>query len=167
LSRSSPARDGEEIAVSDEQDDWLLSWHPPIAPPNGTPDGAAGVCVTGDGMVVLVSPDGVRWSLPGGRPEGDETWEETLHREMLEEACAIVTHARLLGFCRSACIAGRKAGVITVGSLWRAEIELASWLPQFEIAQRRLVSAADIITNITPDRYTRITRRILSEAGVA
>jgi len=139
MSGSSPARDGEEIAVSDADGDWLLSWHPPLALPEGTPDGSTGVCITGDGDVVLVSPNGEHWSLPGGRPEGDETWEETLHREMLEEACAIVIRARLLGFCRSACIAGPKAGVITVGSLWRAEVELTPWSPQYEIALRRLV----------------------------
>jgi len=166
MSEGSPVRDGEEISVSDEAGDWLLSWHPPFALPDGTPDGSAGVCIPDDGQVVLVSPDGERWSLPGGRPEGNETWEETLHREMLEEACAIVIHARLLGFCRSACIAGPKAGVITVGSLWRAEVRLAPWSPQFEIAQRRLVPAAEVISHITADRYTRITRRILLESGV-
>jgi NUDIX domain len=44
---------------------------------------------------VLISNDGERWGWPGGRPDGNESWEQTLRREVLEEACAIVRHARL------------------------------------------------------------------------
>ncbi|WP_165959143.1 NUDIX domain-containing protein [Actinomadura sp. KC345] len=77
---------------------WLVSWHPPPDPPAGTPHGAEGVCVTRGGDVVLISPDGVAWDLPAGRPEPGEDWEQTLRREMDEEACATVPAARLLGF---------------------------------------------------------------------
>jgi ADP-ribose pyrophosphatase YjhB (NUDIX family) len=56
--------------------------------------------------VVLISPDGRRWGWPGGRPEAGEDWLQTLRRELLEEACAEVEQARLLGFTRSACLAG-------------------------------------------------------------
>jgi len=30
---------------------WLVSWHPPPDPPDGTPHGAEGVCVTADGDI--------------------------------------------------------------------------------------------------------------------
>jgi len=39
----------------------------------------------------VISPDGGIWDLPAGRPVPGENWEETLRREMDEEACATVT----------------------------------------------------------------------------
>jgi 8-oxo-dGTP pyrophosphatase MutT (NUDIX family) len=52
-------------------------------------------------VMTVISDDGERWGWPEGRPEGDESWEQTLRREVLEEACATVVDARLLGFTRS------------------------------------------------------------------
>ena len=104
------AGDGEELAIRTAGQDWIISWHPPEAVPDGTPHGAAGVCVTGSGEVVLISENGVDWDLPAGRPEGDETWEQTLRREMLEEACATVVDARLLGFAAAAASRVTKQG---------------------------------------------------------
>ena len=63
-------------------------------------------CVTADDDVVLISSDGARWGWPGGRPEPGESWQQTLEREILEEACARVTAARLLGFVREPCADG-------------------------------------------------------------
>lgn len=42
------------------------------------------VCVRGD-KVLLVSKDGVRWALPGGRPDEHEVLADTAARELLEE----------------------------------------------------------------------------------
>ena len=69
------ARDGEELVIRANNQVWLVSWHLPPTPPDGTPHGASGVCVTGEGNVVLVSNDGQIWDLPAGRPEGNENWE--------------------------------------------------------------------------------------------
>jgi ADP-ribose pyrophosphatase YjhB (NUDIX family) len=94
----------EEMAASDSEltariggQDWRVAWSPRPEPPPGTPHGAEAVCVTGD-RIVLVSRDGDLWGLPAGRPEPGEDWADTLRREVLEEACAEVTSARLLGF---------------------------------------------------------------------
>ncbi len=165
--REIAARDGEEIAFRADDEDWIVSWHPPLTPPDGTPHGAAGLCVTGDGEIVLISADGKYWDLPAGRPEGDETWEETLRREMLEEACATVVRARLLGFSRGACLAGLQAGRVIVRSLWRAEVELAPWEPQFEITHRRVVAAAEVVDQLAiADGLARIISRALHEAAM-
>src|SRR5882672_4818822 len=92
--QSPVARDGEEFTVCSKGGDWLIGWHSPLAVPVGKAHGANGWCVTADGGVVLISNDGERWGWPGGRPEGDESWEQTLRREVMEEACAVVVDAR-------------------------------------------------------------------------
>jgi len=51
--------------------------------------------VTADGDIVVISPDGTIWDLPAGRPEPGESWEQTLRRELDEEACATVAGATL------------------------------------------------------------------------
>ena len=109
-----------------------------LAPP-GQPHGANAFCVTADGEVVLISSDGDRWGWPGGRPEPGESWQQTLEREILEEACARVTGARLLGFVRGRCADGREKGLVLVRSIWRAEVTLRPWLPEHEIPFRRTV----------------------------
>jgi len=70
-----------------------------------------------------------------------EDWEQVLRREMLEEACAQVLDARLLGFARSECLGGHEDGLILVRSIWLARVEVLPWEPQFEIPLRRLEAA--------------------------
>jgi hypothetical protein len=79
------ARDAEEFPVRSNGGDWLIAWHAPFVVPMGTAHGANAFCVTRDAGVVLISSDGERWGWPGGRPEGNEQWEDTLRREVLEE----------------------------------------------------------------------------------
>jgi NUDIX domain-containing protein len=145
------AADGQEIPIRSNGQDWLVSWHPPPQPPDGIPHGAEGVCVTPAGEVVLISPDSKFWDLPAGRPEMGETWEDTLRREMLEEACATVLEATL------------------VRSVWRAEVELAPWQPRFEIPHRRVVAAADVMGQLAlgTHAFAPIIRRELQEASIA
>jgi hypothetical protein len=88
------AEDREEFAVRSNGGDWIVSWYSPAPVPVGTGHGAAGICLTAGAGLVLISSDGERWGLPGGRPEDKESWEQTLRREVLEEACANVIEAR-------------------------------------------------------------------------
>jgi ADP-ribose pyrophosphatase YjhB (NUDIX family) len=133
------------------------------------PHGAEGVCVTPAGEVVLISPDGKVWDLPAGRPEMGESWEDTLRREMLEEACATVLEATLLGFTRGACVQGPETGRVLVRSVWRAEVELAPWQPRFEIPHRRVVATADVMGELVLGNhaFAPIIRRELQEASIA
>ncbi|MGO3087079.1 MAG: NUDIX hydrolase [Corynebacterium flavescens] len=103
--------------------------------------GAAGVCLTHPGELVLISHEGDHWGLPAARPEGNEQPEETLVREILEEACALVTGYRLLGFSRSLCIEGHERGLVLVRSYWRAEVMVQPYEPRFEVRHRRLIPA--------------------------
>ncbi len=162
------AADRVPIPIRSGGQQWLVSWHPPPEPPDGTPHGAEGVCVTADGEVVLISPDGTIWDLPAGRPEPGETWEQTLRREMDEEACATVTGARLLGFTRGQCRTGPESGRVLVRSVWRAEVELRPWEARFEIADRRVVAPAAVADALSlgSHPFAAIIRRELAEAAL-
>ena len=162
------ARDGHDLIVPSNGQDWRVGWCPPPDPPAGTPHGAAAVCVSG-GRVVLVSSDGRRWGLPGGRPEPQERWVDTLRREVAEEACAVVQRARLLGFTRGTCVRGPQQGLVLVRSMWRAEVRLERWAPWFEIAHRRLVPADEALRTvvIAEPNVGPIYRRMFAEAQLA
>ncbi|MFI7466828.1 NUDIX hydrolase [Nonomuraea sp. NPDC049646] len=163
------ARDGERMPMRSNGQDWLVSWHPVDDPQEGRSNGAAGVCVTAAGGLVLISHDGEHWGFPAGRPEGTETIEETLRREMLEEACVTVTGSRLLGCSRSECVRGRELGLVLVRSYWRAEVRLDDWAPRFEIRHRRVVPVSEAKKYVRdPDpAATRISFRALDEAADA
>jgi ADP-ribose pyrophosphatase YjhB (NUDIX family) len=162
------AADGVQVPVWSGGQQWLVSWHPPPDPPDGTPHGAEGVCVTTDGGIVIISPDGTLWDLPAGRPESGETWEQTLRREMDEEACATVVQARLLGFTRGECVTGPERGLVLVRSVWRADVELRPWEALFEIAGRRVVTASEVegALSLGEHPFAAFTRRELAEAAL-
>ena len=148
--------------------DWRMAWHPPDHAPPGRPHGANAFCVTAGNEVVLISTDGSRWGWPGGRPEPGESWQDTLTREMLEEACARVTSARLLGFVRSRCLSGHEKGLVLVRSIWRAEVTLLPWEPEHEIPFRRVVPARDLATQLWMEEDAApIYSRAAMEAALA
>ena len=160
------ARDGEEVHWRDGRgQDIVSSWHPPVlSPPCGTRWGSAGICFTRDANVVLVKESGF-WGYPGGRPEEDEDWRATLDREVLEEACASVEEATLLGFARGECVKGGEEGLVLVRSLWRADVFLNPWEPKYETTDRMVVPPVEVLTylNVPNDRRP-ITLRWLDEA---
>jgi 8-oxo-dGTP pyrophosphatase MutT (NUDIX family) len=129
---------GEVLRVALSGNTWLSSWHEPLTVPRGTQHGAAAVCVTDDQGIVLVTNDGIHWDTPGGRQEPHETDEQTMRREVLEEACASVRSSRLLGYSRGECVGGREEGLVLIRSLWRAEVDVRAWLPRFETIERRI-----------------------------
>jgi 8-oxo-dGTP pyrophosphatase MutT (NUDIX family) len=162
------ADDLEELPVPAHGGDWRMAWHPAGDAPPGRPHGANAFCVTADGGVVLISTDGSRWGWPGGRPERDESWQETLRREMLEEACALVTGARLLGFVQSSCLSGPEQGLVLVRSIWRAEVRLLPWQPQHEIPFRRVVPTGELAGQLwMEDGAEPIYSRAAREAALA
>ena len=84
---------------------------------------------------------------------------------MLEEACATVTGARLLGFVRGRCLSGHEEGLVLVRSIWRAEVTLLPWRPEHEIPFRRVVPARDLARHLwTEDGSAPIYSRAAREA---
>src|SRR3954469_3253949 len=129
----------DEFEVRTDGQRWLVSWHSSGDAPDGKPHGSAGICVTDQNEVVLISSDGRAWDFPAGRPEVGEDWEQTLRREVLEEACAVVTRARLLGFSRGRCVEGAESRLVLVRAVWWAEVRLLEWSPRFETRFRCVV----------------------------
>ncbi len=155
------ARDGEEISFRDRNQDWVGAWHPPTLPaPTGTRWGSAAICFTPDRQVVLVSPNGEDWEFPGGRPEGDEDWRATLDREVLEEACARVEEATLLGFITGEIVKGPEKGLRLVRAMWHAVVSIGEWEPRHEISHRLLVPPETALTyiNMPLDRLPTLQR---------
>jgi ADP-ribose pyrophosphatase YjhB (NUDIX family) len=161
------AQDVPEFLVRDAAGyEARVTWYPPREPaPNGKMHGSSGVCFTSTGEVVLVCEEGRPWGLPGGRPEGGEGWRQTLDREVMEEACARVDDATLLGFTRGIYIDGPEKGLVLVRSFWRATVTLHEWQQEYEIAHRSLVAPHEALDLIAPgDGWRPIFERILFEA---
>lgn len=164
---SEPAEDFQEFHVSSNGGDWIISWQPPLDPPKGKAHGASAVCLTSDGSLVLISEDPRGWGLPGGRPEDGESWEDTLVREMREEACARVVNSRLLGFGKAVCIAGPEKDLVLVRSQWLAEVELEEWTPLHEVHHRQVVLADRWRDHLWIDEgWESFTLRLMKEAGL-
>ena len=168
------AREGEEIRFRDGRgQDWVASWHPPELPaPAGRPHGSAGICFTPEGNVVLVTRPGISWEFPAGRPDGDEDWRATLDREVLEEACAVVEDATLLGFGRMTCVEGRDRGAALVRSLWCADVSLDPWEPRHETTARLAVPPDEALEGVAfggdhRPIYERWFRDALAAKGLA
>lgn len=134
------AIDGREYEFEDAGQGWLASWVPPGGSvPEGTRHGSGAVCRISDERIVLISQDGLTWDHPAGRPENHENWRGTLDREVLEEACAVVESAELLGFVKGRCVQGKEASLVLVRALWSANVRLQEWQPKHEIKHRKLV----------------------------
>ncbi len=56
-----------------------------------------GICFDDIGRILAVREKGKDWQLPGGTPELGETLEETVTRELIEEADIVVKDVRMLG----------------------------------------------------------------------
>lgn len=155
--------DHTELEILSRGQRWRQSWHPPTAVPQGKPHGAAGICVIESGEVIVISSDGITWDFPAGRPEPGEDWEQTLRREVLEEACAVVNEAHLLGFARGHCIEGHEAGLVLIRSIWLARVTLQPWRQQFEITHRKLVPVEGAIGTVLSE-FEPLWARAFEEA---
>ena len=160
------AIEGKEYPSTSRGQDWLVSWHPATSPPPaGKNHGSSGVCFTPEGDIVLVTENGSDWGLPEGRPEGAEDWRQTLDREVLEEACARVLDATLLGCTKGVCIRGHEQGLVLIRSVWYARVSLDEWDPEFEMVARRILSVEEALKELAKSPFpVAIIRRFFEDA---
>ena len=111
----------------------LVSWlEPTDAPPDDVIQRAEAAAFTANSALVAVAEGNTQftwWVLPGGRREPWERLEETLRRELLEEACARLQTSQPLGFVHVRHLNGERAGRVTTDALFWARVELLPFEP--------------------------------------
>jgi 8-oxo-dGTP pyrophosphatase MutT (NUDIX family) len=127
---------------------------------------AYGLCFTVTGTVLLIrQPDG-SWSLPGGTVEAGELPEQTLVREVAEEACARVLSTRYLASQHVADVDHPEGPRTYYQTRWWARVDLDPWDPRFETTGRRTVPADRLAAEISW-RDTSILNRLLELASTS
>jgi ADP-ribose pyrophosphatase YjhB (NUDIX family) len=147
--------EGREITVT-----WRGSV---FTPPRRLIRQASGICITDEGLIVLVTGDGESWGLPGGHPENDETIKDAFIREVREEACAKVTHLEYLGISEVKDPWNPEGLTINYQARFWARVRLDEFKSEYETTGRKLVTPENMIPalNWYP---TRIIEMILKAA---
>jgi 8-oxo-dGTP pyrophosphatase MutT (NUDIX family) len=115
-------------------------------PPLAETTQALGICFTPDSRIVLVTWNGKDWTLPGGTIEPGETLEQTLAREVLEEASARVQECAYIGCQRVEPLDGDRIPFFQT-RFW-ARVELDAFAPTHEMTARRLVAPGDFLASL-------------------
>ena len=138
--------------LTDNSGTWRVSLHAPDDRPEGAPHGSEAICMVDDANTVLVRNTAGRLNTPGGHPEPGESSEETMIREVREEACAHVTSWQLIAFARSECLEGERKGHVMVRDMYVARVELLPWKqPASEIVERITVPIDDLVEIMSAD----------------
>ncbi len=135
----------DSYQLIDASGTWKISLHPPGERPDGANHGSEAVCMVNDIETVIVRDTSGRLNTPGGHPEEGETSEETMIREVREEACAEVTSWQLLCHARSECLKGERQGHVMVRDMYLARVVLLPWGGGTEeIVERLVVPLSDL-----------------------
>lgn len=138
--------------LTDASGTWRVSLHAPDDRPEGAAHGSEAICMIDDEQTVIVKNTTGRLNTPGGHPEPGETSEETMIREVREEAVAEVTSWQLIAYARSECLEGERTGHVMVRDMYVARVELLPWeQPGFEIVERQVVPLNELAAIMSAD----------------
>jgi 8-oxo-dGTP pyrophosphatase MutT (NUDIX family) len=154
----------DETMVADGRRYRIAWFDPPFQPPLTETTQALGICFTPEQQIVLVTWNNSQWSLPGGTVEPGETLEQTLARELLEEACADVLAATYIGCQRVEELEHDAAPPYYQTRFW-ARVQLRRFTPEHEMTGRRLVAAEHFLSTLYWG--SEATARLILERGLA
>ena len=120
----------------------------------------SGYCLTADNKVLIIKNE-QGWGLPGGHPEEGETVEQTLRREIAEEADAVISEYKLFGYVEvndpeNNSIEGRD--YVQLRFICQLE-KINDFTASFETSDRQAVAVSDL-----PDYITWISNSITGQA---
>jgi 8-oxo-dGTP pyrophosphatase MutT (NUDIX family) len=142
---------------------YRVSWFdPPFRPTLAETTQALGICFTHDSQIVLVTWNDTDWTLPGGTIEPGETLEQTLAREVFEEASARVRACAYVG-CQRVEHLGDDRPAYYQTRFW-ARVELEPFAPTHEMTARKLVRPGEFRGALSWGRET--TAALILERGL-
>lgn len=142
---------------------YRVSWFdPPFRPPLAETTQALGICFTPDSQIVLVTWNDTDWTLPGGTIEPGETLEQTLTREVWEEACARVQASAYIGCQRVEHLDDDHAPYYQT-RFW-GRVNLEPFAPTHEMTARKLVRPDEFLDTLFWGRET--TAGLILERGL-
>jgi ADP-ribose pyrophosphatase YjhB (NUDIX family) len=99
-------------------------------------------------LIVLVTIDGENWMIPGGHPNTDEPLENTLKREVNEEACATVTDFVYLGAAEVDNPGNPQGLTRNYSARFWAHVKLDEFRQEYETVARKMVEPSEINLNL-------------------